>query len=129
MWGGGAEPIDQRSRNLLGGTRLLQYNRRQLPVLRVARSKDRLDLRDRVALRCQGGATIIDLANPLAAVCRSMIREGGLPVIGLCEQWAFTKRFFARVLNADPDSLELLSVGTNHLTWALGLEHEGSLLD
>lgn len=63
MWGVGAEPIDQRSHDLLGSTRLLQYNRRQLPVLRVARSKDRLDLRDRVALRCQGGATIIDLAS------------------------------------------------------------------
>ena len=70
-------------------------------------------------------ATIVDLANPLSAVCRSMIREGGLPVVGLCEQWAFTKRFFARVLDADPDTLDMLSVGTNHLTWALGLEHEG----
>ena len=70
-------------------------------------------------------ATIIDLANPLAAVCRSMIRESGLPVLGLCEQWAFTRRFFADVLNADPDDLDLLSVGTNHLTWALGLEYRG----
>ncbi len=70
-------------------------------------------------------ATIIDLANPLAAVCRGMIRESGLPVVGLCEQWAFTKRFFSRVLDTDPDTLDMFSVGTNHLTWALGLEHEG----
>ena len=70
-------------------------------------------------------ATIIDLANPLAAVCRSMIRESGLPVVGLCEQWAFTKRFFAKALDVDEQELELNSVGTNHLTWAIGLEHNG----
>ncbi len=70
-------------------------------------------------------ATIIDLANPLAAVCRSMIRESGLRVVGLCEQWAVTKRFFAKVLNVDEGELDLNSVGTNHLTWAIGLIHEG----
>ena len=77
-----------------------------------------------VAEQCPD-ATIIDLANPLAAVCRSMIRESGLPVIGLCEQWAFTKRFFARALDVEEGELELNSVGTNHLTWAIGLEHKG----
>ncbi len=70
-------------------------------------------------------ATIIDLANPLAAVCRSMVRESGLPVIGLCEQWAVTKRFFAKVLKVEEGELLLKSVGTNHLTWAIGLEHKG----
>lgn len=70
-------------------------------------------------------ATIIDLANPLAAVCRSMIRESGVPVIGLCEQWAVTKRFFAKALDVEETSLTLNSVGTNHLTWAIGLKHEG----
>ncbi|HCK09880.1 MAG: hypothetical protein CME21_10155 [Gemmatimonadetes bacterium] len=69
-------------------------------------------------------ATIINLANPLAAVCRAMIRESGLPVIGLCEQWAVTRRFFAKALNAEEEELELNSVGTNHLTWALGLRQD-----
>ena len=77
-----------------------------------------------VAEHCPN-ATIIDLANPLAAVCRAMIREAELPVIGLCEQWAVTKRFFAKALDVEEESLELNSVGTNHLTWAIGLEHEG----
>ncbi|MDP6777852.1 MAG: hypothetical protein QGI83_13920 [Candidatus Latescibacteria bacterium] len=31
----------------------------------------------------------------------------------------------AKVLEADEDSLDCLSVGTNHLTWALALRHEG----
>jgi len=70
-------------------------------------------------------ATTIDLANPLAAVCRSMIREAELPVIGLCEQWAVTQRFFAKTLGVEEDELKLNSVGTNHLTWAIGLEYEG----
>jgi alpha-galactosidase len=70
-------------------------------------------------------ATIIDLANPLAAVCRSMIRSSGRPVIGLCEQWAVTQKFFARVLEVSEEELLLNSVGTNHLTWAIGLEYKG----
>jgi alpha-galactosidase len=68
-------------------------------------------------------ATVLDLANPLAAVCRSMIREADLNVIGLCEQWAFTLPHFSELLGTD--DLDCLSVGTNHLTFALGLFHNG----
>ena len=68
-------------------------------------------------------ATVLDLANPLAAVCRSMIREADLDVIGLCEQWAVTLPNFAELIGAD--DLDCLSVGTNHLTFALGLFHNG----
>jgi alpha-galactosidase len=68
-------------------------------------------------------ATILDLANPLAAVCRSMIREANLKVIGLCEQWAVTLPNFSELLGTD--DLDCLSVGTNHLTFALGLFHNG----
>lgn len=68
-------------------------------------------------------AIVLDLANPLAAVCRSMIREADLNVIGLCEQWAFTLPHFAELLGTD--DLDCLSVGTNHLTFALGLFHNG----
>jgi alpha-galactosidase len=70
-------------------------------------------------------AVVLNLANPLSAVCRSMIRGTGLTVIGLCEQWKVTLRPFAEVLNVSPDALDCLSVGINHLTWALALHHEG----
>ncbi|MSS71317.1 MAG: hypothetical protein EXS64_07490 [Candidatus Latescibacteria bacterium] len=70
-------------------------------------------------------AIVLNLANPLSAVCRSMIRGTGLTVIGLCEQWKVTLRPFGETLNASPDALDCLSVGINHLTWALALHHEG----
>lgn len=70
-------------------------------------------------------ATVINLANPLAAVCRAMIREADLAVVGLCEQWRVTLRLFADVLDVRPDELDCLSVGANHLTWALALHHKG----
>jgi len=70
-------------------------------------------------------AVVLNLANPLSAVCRSMIRGTGLTVIGLCEQWKVTLRPFAEALQVSPDALDCLSVGINHLTWALALHHGG----
>jgi len=70
-------------------------------------------------------ATVLDLANPLAAVCRAMIREAGLVVVGLCEQWRFSLPTFAAALDLPAAQLDCLSVGTNHLTWALALHHGG----
>ena len=71
------------------------------------------------------GAVLLNLANPLAAVCRSVVREAGLTVIGLCEQWRVSLRLFADLLGVDPGGLDCLSVGTNHLTWALAFHHNG----
>ncbi len=70
-------------------------------------------------------ALVLDLANPLAAVCRALSRDTGLTVVGLCEQWAFVMPVFAQVLGLPQEELHCLSVGTNHLTWALGLYHRG----
>jgi len=70
-------------------------------------------------------ATVLDLANPLAAVCQALMRDTGLTVIGLCEQWAFTMPSFAKVLELPREELHCVSVGTNHLTWSLGLYHQG----
>jgi alpha-galactosidase len=70
-------------------------------------------------------ALVLDLANPLAAVCRSLVREAGLTVVGLCEQWQVTLPLFAGVLGVEPQVLDCVSVGTNHLTWALALHHAG----
>ncbi|OGG54737.1 MAG: hypothetical protein A3F84_25950, partial [Candidatus Handelsmanbacteria bacterium RIFCSPLOWO2_12_FULL_64_10] len=70
-------------------------------------------------------AVVLNLANPLSAVCRSMIGGTGLTVIGLCEQWKVTLKPFAEILNVSPDALDCLSVGINHLTWALALHHGG----
>ncbi len=69
-------------------------------------------------------AWVLNLANPLSAVCRTMIREADLNVIGLCEQWKFTLPVFAAALDLPESSLDCLSVGLNHFTWALALYHQ-----
>lgn len=79
--------------------------------------------RDAAAL-CPG-APILNLANPMAAVCRAMVREAGATVIGLCEAWRLTLPLFAAALGVPEDELDLVSVGTNHLGFALSLHHDG----
>jgi alpha-galactosidase len=70
-------------------------------------------------------AIVLNLANPLAAVCRSMVREAGVEVIGLCEQWAVTLPVFGQLLGVEAYELDCVSVGTNHLTFAKALHHGG----
>lgn len=77
-----------------------------------------------VAALCPG-ATLLDLANPMAPVCRAMVREAGVPVVGLCEAWKMTLPLFARALGVPAEALDLVSVGTNHLGWATALYHDG----
>ena len=70
-------------------------------------------------------AIVLNLANPMAAVCRAMVRETGITVVGLCEAWKVTVPVFASALGVPPEELDLFSVGTNHLGWALALHHRG----
>lgn len=77
-----------------------------------------------IALHCPD-ATVLDLANPLSAVCRAMIREAEVNVIGLCEQWKFTMPVFSKALGIPVEQLDCLSVGLNHFAWALALYHQG----
>lgn len=70
-------------------------------------------------------ATVLDLANPLSAVCRALVRECGLTVIGLCEQWVLAVPPLAKVLGLAPDDLEVCPAGINHLTFALSAHHQG----
>ena len=77
-----------------------------------------------VAALCPA-ATVLDLANPMAPVCRAMVREAGVRVVGLCEAWKLGLPLFAAALEAPAEELELTSVGTNHLGWAISLRHRG----
>ncbi|MBN1642047.1 MAG: hypothetical protein JXA09_12500 [Anaerolineae bacterium] len=77
-----------------------------------------------VAARCPG-ALVINLANPLAAVTRAMIREAGVTAIGLCHAWQQRLPAFASLLDLPQEELACVSVGTNHLSWTLALTHQG----
>ncbi|MHB0879086.1 MAG: family 4 glycosyl hydrolase [Anaerolineae bacterium] len=77
-----------------------------------------------VAALCPA-ATVLDLANPMAPVCRAMVREAGVKVVGLCEAWKMSLPLLARAVGLPVADLDLVSVGTNHLGWALALYHGG----
>jgi alpha-galactosidase len=70
-------------------------------------------------------ALLIDLANPMAAVMRAVIREAGVNAVGLCHSWRESLPAFASLLGVSQEGLDCVSVGTNHLTWALALYHDG----
>jgi len=70
-------------------------------------------------------AVVLDLANPLSAVCRALTRECGLRVIGLCEQWWLAVPPLAQVLGVEAELLEVFPAGINHLTFALSAIHQG----
>jgi alpha-galactosidase len=77
-----------------------------------------------VAERCPD-ALVINLANPMAAVTRAMIRETGVTVIGLCHAWQQRLPAFATLLGLPEGELACVSVGTNHMSWTLALTHQG----
>ena len=70
-------------------------------------------------------ATVLNLANPMAPVCRAMVRGAGVRVVGLCEAWKVSLPVLARALAVPAEELDLISVGTNHLGWAVALYDNG----
>jgi 6-phospho-beta-glucosidase len=65
-------------------------------------------------------AWIVDFTNPVGIVTRALL-DAGHRAVGLCSAAMVFQRHFARVLDVDPDRVELDHVGLNHLTWELGV--------
>ncbi|NPV07956.1 MAG: hypothetical protein HPY83_08340 [Anaerolineae bacterium] len=70
-------------------------------------------------------AIVLNLANPLSAVCRAMVREAGLTVVGLCEAWRLSLPLLTAALDMPEDELTVTPAGINHLTFALSVHHRG----
>jgi 6-phospho-beta-glucosidase len=82
-----------------------------------------LDIAERVR-RLVPDAWIVDFTNPVGIVTRALLDEGHRAV-GLCSAAMVFQRHFAKVLDVDPQSVELDHVGLNHLTWELGVRVDG----
>jgi 6-phospho-beta-glucosidase len=83
-----------------------------------------LDIAERV--RALAPATwIVDFTNPVGIVTKALL-DAGHRAVGLCSAALVFQRHFAKVLDVDPDSVELDHVGLNHLTWELGVRVEGA---
>ncbi|MFL5944863.1 MAG: 6-phospho-beta-glucosidase [Gaiellaceae bacterium] len=70
------------------------------------------------------GAWIVDFTNPVGIVTKALL-DAGHRAVGLCSAAMVFQRHFARVLEVEPERIELDHVGLNHLTWEVGVRVDG----
>lgn len=80
----------------------------------------------REAERRAPGAVLLNHANPMAVLCRAMVKYADLPcVIGICHGVQGGIRHAARLLDVEPRELETVWIGTNHYYWFTRIRHRG----
>lgn len=81
---------------------------RMIPTM-VAIAADTLDLCPR--------ALFFNFSNPMAPICRAIVRATGARVIGLCHGVHHVNGYLAKTLRVAPSRLRCRGFGINHLTW------------
>ena len=75
-----------------------------------------LDIAETVRKRAAENAWIVDFTNPVGIVTRALL-QAGHRAVGLCNVAIGFQRWFAELLDVQPDDVQLGHVGLNHLTW------------
>src|SRR5437764_2015736 len=70
-------------------------------------------------------AWIVDFTNPVGIVTKALL-DAGHRAVGLCSAAMVFQRHFAKVLDVDPERIELDHLGLNHLTWEVGVRLDGT---
>ncbi len=70
-------------------------------------------------------AWIVNFANPVGIVSEAVCQEGEDRFVGVCDTPHHLKLELAHYLGADPGSLDIETVGLNHLGWFLAVERDG----
>jgi 6-phospho-beta-glucosidase len=83
-----------------------------------------LELAELTRRRAAPGAWIVDFTNPVGIVTQALVDEGHR-AIGLCNVAISLQRRLARLIDVDPDRLQLDHVGLNHLSWITGIHDDG----
>ena len=84
------------------------------PLIDVCRDVERL---------CPN-AWVINYSNPMTAICRAIARTTGVNIVGLCTA-GYLPRQISRVLEIDPERVDVISAGVNHCMWALRIVVDG----
>jgi 6-phospho-beta-glucosidase len=63
------------------------------------------------------GATLVNFTNPAGIVTEALIRHGGVPVVGLCNNAINAQRGIAGMFHVAPEQVYIEQVGLNHLNW------------
>lgn len=82
-----------------------------------------LDIAER-SRRLAPDAWIVDFTNPVGIVTKALLDEGH-KAVGLCSAAIVFQRHFAKVLEVEPERIELDHLGLNHLTWEVGVRLDG----
>jgi 6-phospho-beta-glucosidase len=62
-------------------------------------------------------ATLVNFTNPAGIVTEALVRHGGVPVVGLCNNAINAQRGIARMFHVEPSQVYIEQVGLNHLNW------------
>jgi 6-phospho-beta-glucosidase len=82
-----------------------------------------LEIADRARERAPD-AWIVDFTNPVGIVTKGLL-DSGHHAVGLCSAAMVFQRHFAKILDAEPERIELDHLGLNHLTWEVGVRLDG----
>jgi len=83
-----------------------------------------LRIADLARRRAAPDAWIVDFTNPVGIVTQALV-DAGHRAIGLCNVAITLQRRVARLVGADPLTIELRHVGLNHLSWVTGVLRDG----
>ena len=70
-------------------------------------------------------ALFLNYVNPMSIITWAAIKYGGVNTIGLCHGVQHTTQLIAKVLKADPEDLDVIAAGVNHMTWFIEVKHKG----
>jgi 6-phospho-beta-glucosidase len=71
-------------------------------------------------------ATLVNFTNPAGIVTEALVRHGGVPVVGLCNNAINAQRGIAGMFHVEPEQVYIEQVGLNHLNWIRRITIGGS---
>jgi alpha-galactosidase len=71
------------------------------------------------------GATMLNYTNPMAMLCRAIMRETDVPITGLCHSVQGTSEMLAEWIGAPYEEIEFTCAGINHMAWYLTFKWNG----
>ena len=70
-------------------------------------------------------AILLNHSNPMAPICRAIIKYAGINVVGYCHNIPFDIEWYGKLLGVGPEELEVTAAGPNHMTWLVSIRHRG----
>ncbi|MBI3948001.1 MAG: hypothetical protein HY321_18945 [Armatimonadetes bacterium] len=99
-----------------GGPAGMMMGLRSIPIyLNICREMEK---------RCPD-AVLFNHSNPMAVLCRAMVKYSGINVIGICHGVQEGIEPLAELLGVPPEELEVVWIGTNHYHWFTRVRHRG----